>query len=227
MSYYYLLSSLPHLNYEAKNKIEIEASDFIKIAEQELTDKDFEKLLRLFKFYLMKQGLLITAPYSSPEQYLYNYYLEIDAEPCTFLREYFLFQRELKNILIALSHREADLPFENKLIKLGISYQSLAKSPLPDFGLSEKIYYMKDLLSLFKEENLTLREEGIDKIEWQYLEYYLKDSFSSEEVFVYGLKLLLISRWKKLTSKQGDEALKNTVERLLLTFQKARGPLGA
>ena len=147
-----------------------------------------------------------------------------------FVREYYRNELNLRNISVALELRENAEPFKGKLIPTGEAYEQITRDTAEDFGLSDGFPYIRRLIPLFREPDLTAREELIEDIRWEWLDEWVSDDiFSSDFVFAYAVKLQSIERWDSLNMEKGDELfseLLNTVRRSVrfaIEFSKIEG----
>ncbi len=148
----------------------------------------------------------------------------------SFVREYYQHELNLRNIAVALELRENAEPFRGKLIPAGDAYEEIMKNTAEDFGLSDGFPYIRRLIPLFREPDLTAREELIEDIRWEWLDEKIEsDLFSSEFIFAYAIKLQSVERWDALNIEKGDELfseLLNTVRRSVrfaIEFSKVEG----
>jgi hypothetical protein len=134
-----------------------------------------------------------------------------------FVREYFLFELNLRNIAVALELRQRSLPPDGRLIPIGAAYAIIAAGAGDDFGLTDSFPYVRRLLAPYRETDLTRREQLLDEIRWEWIEERLgSDYFSFDYILGYLVKLLSVERWRSLKEETGSEVfdeLLNTVHR--------------
>lgn len=123
-----------------------------------------------------------------------------------FLRDWFSFSLDLKNILTALSCRKYKIPVENHLIGNNYVVESILRSNSRDFGLSSGFDQIESILNAFENNNLIEREKQIDYIRWNWLEdntffHY----FTIEKVLSFVIKLQITERWLNLDKAIGKE----------------------
>ena len=145
------------------------------------------------------------------------FYEEIHRVDDDFIRSFFLHELELRNITTALELRSNNFEFNNKLIPHGTAYPSLLTSDEPDWGLSEEFPFIKTLLPLYDDSDLSARETALDEVRWQWCDEALENELYSFHAIVgYGIKLMSVERWSALDEEAGNELfmeLLGTVQR--------------
>lgn len=127
----------------------------------------------------------------------------------SFLREWYLFELNLKNTLIALNGRRLKLRFDNQLIGSNIVVESIRKSNARDLGLANEFPLVEKLLQISEISNLLEREKAIDLLRWNYLdELNTFNYFTIEMILGYVIKLGIVERWMKLDKKTGEQMFK-------------------
>ena len=148
------------------------------------------------------------------------YYEEALQLPLPFLRGYFAFKRDLKNILCALNARKYGLPVSEVLIEPGDLRATLESSAAPDFGLGRSHEYVQRLSELMEAEHMELLELEIDAILADYIDRNSAlDFYGPARVCAYALKLSLKARWMGLEKSAGMKALEDIRDRVLKTAE--------
>ena len=126
-----------------------------------------------------------------------------------FLRDCFVLERDLRNILAALSARRNKLSLEGQLIGDYDLTQALRNSHARDFGLSGEFPFMERLLQ-WEDNPWVDREIALDAIHWDYIDQLNTfNYFSIEVVLAYLIKLILLERWVKLDKSDGATVFRN------------------
>lgn len=153
------------------------------------------------------------------------FYEYVTNHPDLFIRKWFTFELNLKNLLVALNCRRnvehldslsTDREKAVSLLVIGRNdfTEALLRSNAPDFGLGTQYSWVERVLGLPK-DNLLEFEKGIDSIRWEYLnDLTLFSYFKAETIYAFFLKLLIVERWKALDNKTGKEMLERLVEEL-------------
>ncbi len=145
------------------------------------------------------------------------YYEEAMSLPSPFIRDYFAYKRDLKNILSAINARRFGLPLDQSLIGEYDLTVTLRTSRASDFGLSRSHPYIGELLRLIEEPNLRGLEKEVDRILWDFLEERTAyDAFGAPAIFAYFIRLSLGNRWVSLTREAGTAELRRILNRLLV-----------
>ena len=153
-------------------------------------------------------------PISDLERQLFSlFYHEISNSDNDFIKSYFRFLQDLKNIIAAINARTYDLPIKNQLIGESDINSSLTRSQTPDFGLGEQYPFIEQLQQYIDKSSLYDLEKYVDRLKWNRLEELTSlDFFESSNVFAYYLQLKIAWRWLLLDQQ---EAEKGQIEHLL------------
>ena len=133
-----------------------------------------------------------------------------------FLKEWFEFEVNLKNVLIFNSAQKYNLPYEHNIIG-NTALANLLKLKIGrDISEASEWKYL-DIVNQVSENgsngnnavlntDLASREKAIDFLRWSVLdEMNLFNYFSIEVIISYMIKLMIIERWLKLEPKTGEE----------------------
>ncbi len=146
------------------------------------------------------------------------YYDEALQAPNSFIRSYFYFKRDLKNIVSALNARRVGYPLEEVLLGQYELSERLLDHPGADFGLGLSHPYVAELAELIDERRFKELEVAIDRIQLEYLdELTAFDYFGAAQVFAYFIKLSLSHRWLDLKRDAGLQELNVIIENVLRT----------
>ncbi|HNS17268.1 MAG TPA: DUF2764 family protein [Bacteroidales bacterium] len=137
-----------------------------------------------------------------------------------FIRDWFEFEKNLRNILTAYNCRKYSLPADQELIGQGDLVESLKKSQVRDFGLSGEVDHMDRLLGILDQKDLLEREKGLDLLRWTHLdELTTFHYFSTEVILSYVVKLLIIERWLTLDRATGEQLFGRFLEDLKNSYE--------
>jgi len=124
-----------------------------------------------------------------------------------FLRGYFIFQRDLYNILAARRARKKGLDASEYLVGEGDLVERLKTSQAEDLGL-EEVYLW--LLSVKKADTPHQQQEAIDQILWDYLDENTgPDIFHFNVILAYLLKLEILHKRLALSEEEGMEKVRH------------------
>lgn len=134
-----------------------------------------------------------------------------------FLKMWFDFDHNLRNILAGLNCRKFEYDIENEVLGGHFEARKIIRNKDRDFGLEKVIDYVETAVANFHESDIALREAAIDQMRWDYIES-LEEAhhFDLENVMAYALKIRLIERNLKGNSESGrlqlDHMLKSIVK---------------
>jgi hypothetical protein len=149
-----------------------------------------------------------------------GYYSYVSQAPNEFLREWFLFELNARNILTALISRKHQRDVSEELIGQTSVTQELIASQKKNLEIMTDDDYLNNLLQLGEEENFYQRERKVDLLKWDYLdEYTFFHYFTIEKVIGYLLKLFIVFRWKILDKETGRKMF----ERLIHDLESSYG----
>ena len=149
---------------------------------------------------------------------LYLDYVQNVSNP--FLKDWFSFEKTLKNILTAYNCRKHQMSMDGNLIGENDIIETLKKSHARDFGLSSEVDYIEKLISILENKNLLDREKNIDILKWNYLdELTTFHYFSIEVVLSFMIKLIVLNRWMELDKETGNELFKKFLYDLKTTYK--------
>ena len=188
----YIISSLPFLTADFKYA---EGQGFGQVMEEireSLSEKDAQALDFLLKGF---QDSELT-----PE-----FYAEAEQQSLPFLRDYFDFDRNVRNRKVRYLNKQLGRPEEEDLVRLREEEPEFEQEATVDSALGEV-----DLIS---------REKALDDIAWAWLdEYAMFHYFDLTAVLAYVAKLHIVNRWLALDEKKGRELFKKLVEEVKGTF---------
>ncbi len=189
----YIISSLPFLTADFKYA---EGQGFGQVMEEireSLSEKDAQALDFLLKGF---QDSELT-----PE-----FYAEAEQQSLPFLRDYFDFDRNVRNRKVRYLNKQLGRPEEDDLVRLREEEPEFEQEATVDAALGEV-----DLIS---------REKALDDIAWAWLdEYAMFHYFDLTAVLAYVAKLRIVNRWLALDEKKGRELFKRLVEEVKGTFK--------
>lgn len=123
-----------------------------------------------------------------------------------FLKSWFEFEINLKNLLIFNTARKFNVSYENELIGETQLTQSLKHKTSHDSGDVAEYQYFDRINQISENTDIATREKAIDQLRWTFLdEMNISNYFSIEVVISYMIKLMIIERWLKLDPKTGEE----------------------
>ena len=148
------------------------------------------------------------------------YYNHLASQSNTFIRDWFLFERDMQNILTAGQCRKYDMPVEKQLIGDSEIVEKLSRSNARDFGLDNEFPFVEAILKIIEEDDLKEYEKKIDHIKWDYLDdEVFFHFFTIEKLFSFVVKLSIIERWLSLDKETGKELLNDLLNNLEASYE--------
>jgi hypothetical protein len=149
------------------------------------------------------------------DQLSWLFYAETERLENRFLRDWFTFDLNLRNLLTAINSREFNIPLEHRIeermerphsqgiIGRNDVATTLLKSGAPDFDL-EPLFPWTHRVLILERGDVTRFELGIDRIRWDYLEEAaLFSGFGIESLLACSLRLEIVDRWRELDAAAG------------------------
>ncbi|MCG8700727.1 MAG: DUF2764 domain-containing protein [Bacteroidales bacterium] len=142
----------------------------------------------------------------------YEYAIDTKNE---FVANYFAFERDLNNIGTAIQCRKFDIEIEPELIGNSEINQKLSKSSVRDFGLTDQVPYLEEILKAYEETDILEKEKKLDIIRWKYAEEEVFfHYFTIEAIFTFMMKMTIVERWMNLDKQTGLELLNELITSL-------------
>jgi hypothetical protein len=131
----------------------------------------------------------------------YDYVLSTTSHD--FLRGYFTFQKDFRNVLAALRAREKKVAPSEYLMGEGELVNVLGTSTAEDFGLAAEYPWLERLMATKLPHQ---RQDVIDSIVWEYLDENVgPDPFDFKAILAYLLKLEILQKRLALSDEKGVE----------------------
>jgi hypothetical protein len=159
-------------------------------------------------------------PNLSPENELTTLFFDfVLAEKNDFIRNWFRFELNVRNILTALISRKYKINYEHQIIGTDDISESIRKSHARDFGLAGEIEYLESVLEISRLEDIQEREKATDMLRWDYLdEVSFFEYFTIEKILAYTIKLGLVERWLAVDKDHGNEMFRKLLKELQASY---------
>jgi len=131
-----------------------------------------------------------------------------------FMRKYFEFDAQLRNILIALNKRKFELEHSDFLkVREESIIGQLKSSSSTEFNLSHEIEYISLLSENFSKFDSVNIEKFLDQLRWDMIDTINVFSYFEVDMLLgYLVKLMLVERWIALDDSSGSEAFANITQ---------------
>lgn len=186
-----------------------EVKSFFDLPET-LDEKKHAYILRFMNSLgeLKKEAKTISR-YQVEELLLGRFYGQMMRHKNSFIREYFSFDFNLRNVLLAINKRKFKL---DKISLLDVEENQIVRklqtSTAADFGLSASLNYIQALIAVFEKDDIVYREKFIDQLRWEKIDEINTFSYFNVDVLLgYLIKLMMVERWIAMQAIHGREAL--------------------
>lgn len=169
-------------------------------------------IYRFIEYYMTSEGNFNIIWEDIFSAFYYDY-----ATKCTngFIANWFTFNRNVNNILVAFAARKYKMSIADAVIGDGEIVEALRTSGARDFGLTGTLDYFESIQRLNDNDRLQERERQLDDIRWKWLEdNSVFNYFTVERLFVFLLKLSIVERWAKLDADKGMQRYNEMIAEL-------------
>ncbi len=147
----------------------------------------------------------------------YDHVLQTDNE---FLRRWFEFELNAKNILTATICRKYNVDTVREIVGDNVLTQELIQAGKRNLEITTDDDYLNEIMQLSEAEDFYQRERGFDLIKWEYIDehtffYY----FTIEKIMGYLIKLFIVFRWIRLHKETGREMFEKLIQDLETSFE--------
>ena len=137
-----------------------------------------------------------------------------------FIRGYFTFDREIRNIVAAYMARQYGQDIQNNLVGTGELTRQLAVSKAEDFELEYISQIAAEISKIMQSKDPVDREQKIDRLRWEKAtELSTFHYFDIEVILAFLLKASLVARWAKLDRETGTRLFRELVEEVKGTYK--------
>ena len=157
------------------------------------------------------------------DQLNWLFYEETERIGNIFLREWFEFELNLKNLLVAVNCRRYGIPLEKRLtarmeqpeaqclVGRNEVAETIIGSNAPDFSITPLFPWVERVLSFDHTDPLSL-EKDLDELRWEVLdEMTMFCYFQVETLLAFSVKLGITDRWRRLRPEVGGEMFNRLV----------------
>jgi hypothetical protein len=153
------------------------------------------------------------------DQLTWLYYDHVKSSSNEFLRDWFEFNLNLKNIVAGFNVRKHKLSGDKYYIGDSYVVQAVKKSTLKDYGLGNDFEHMEKLISIQESTNLLERERAMDNLRWDFLdERNTFNYFTIEVLLAYMIKLQIVQRWLEMDFETGQAMFRKLLDELEMSI---------
>lgn len=154
-------------------------------------------------------------------QFFYDYALQVRNE---FLKSWFLFNLNIKNIFAAFNCIRCGYNLQQHLVKIKQNirpYSLLINKRLKPELFEDELPFNQPIFRIAESDiSLIEKEKELDIIRWKYLdENSFFHYFTIEKILSFTLKLLISERWLKIDAETGKILLKNLIDDLKTSYE--------
>lgn len=144
-----------------------------------------------------------------------GYYHHVLQADNSFLRQWFEFELNAKNILTAHICRKYNIEIIEELIGSSPLVQELINIRKKNLDIPTDDDYLNEIIRLTEIEDFYQRERRFDLLKWDYIdEHTFFHYFTIEKIIGYLIKLFIVFRWIKLHKETGREMFEKLIDDL-------------
>lgn len=205
-NYHYIIAGLPDLVLDFENS----GYDFDALFEHisEMSSQEDRRCMEWLFFGLKEENLNN------------HFYRAAKKSKTKFIREYFAFDQEVRNIQAAYIARKNSLDPEDYLIGDNEITEQLKYSKSHDFGLSLYSDIAPEVIKVLETDNILEREQQMDALKWRVSnDICTFNYFDINVILSFMLKASIVKRWHILDRKKGAQLFKELVNDVKGTFK--------
>jgi hypothetical protein len=123
-----------------------------------------------------------------------------------FIRRWYAFDRQLRNVGAAYTARKIGRDIEPELVGAGDINTALTRNSAADFGLKAEIDYIDTLVAILENKNMVEKERALDLLKWNKADELTDfDYFNLNRILAYCVRIDIIHRWMSLDPRIGNE----------------------
>jgi len=229
----YKLAELLYLHYDNKNLLNLllkQDNRFIPLGnyteeylEEQIKEPtnivDYMKQL-IYNFKAETSGNSNMSSENELQSLYYEYVLQVEND---FLGQWFMFDRDMKNIITAVNCRKYGYDTEKQLIPVKYEnevYETLIKSSPKADLLADEVPYVEKILQIAESEmDISEKEKSLDNIKWQFLdEHTFFRYFTIEKILSFVIKLKIVERWIELDNETGKALFARLINNIKMSY---------
>jgi hypothetical protein len=189
-NYHYIITGLPDLVFDVEG--EAFSYDETRNSLYEQCTKEDQKLIDTLELGFDESNLNS------------SFYREVSLSKNRFLREYFAFDREFRNLKVSQLAIQQSIDPEEYLV-----------------GGVEKLLEEKEkITAILNEKNILDRERSIDEFIWDKVnDITVFNYFDVDKILAFLVKARITARWCAMDKEKGSELFKKLVDEVRGTFQ--------
>lgn len=142
------------------------------------------------------------------------FYEEVSKLKNEFIGKYFAFEKLVRSTVLGINNRQYDLALDPEDLNETEFAQFIFNEDSTIAKLIETYGFYDELKEAINSQNPQKIELLIDRIIWDFLEQYPKNTFSREYIFSYIVRLLKVNRWSVLERQASEKHFEKCLERV-------------
>lgn len=189
--------------------------------EMAFTEEPYPIKPYMVKFIASFKAEIRLMPEKTPENELTTiYFNEVLKVNNDFLRTWFEFDLNLRNLILFSSAQKYNLSCDQDLIGNNKIASALKQKVGRDIGEAAEWLYYEKVNQALESGDIAVREKAIDQLKWNFLnEMNTFNYFSIEIIISYIIKLTIIERWLKLDPKEGEKLFRRLLGDLQSSYE--------
>jgi len=144
-----------------------------------------------------------------------RFYAMCDRSSSAFVRRWYAFDRQLRNIAAAWMARRNGWPVAPQLVGEGAINEALARNTAADFGLRAEVDYIERLLAILDNRDIVEKERALDRLRWDVADGLTEfDYFDLDKILAWCVGIDIVHRWMTLDAQVGRELFRRLVDEL-------------
>lgn len=157
---------------------------------------------------------------SLENQLTWLYYDFMIEQKNEFLRQWFSFLRDVKNIFTIYNARKFGIDIETQMIGDYELTEAAKRTTSKDFGMVNELPYIDQIIGIHENTDVVEQEMSFDLLKWNYLDSLNTfNYFSIEQILAFVIKFIMVERWINLETEHSKEIFKKMLNDLENSFQ--------
>lgn len=160
-------------------------------------------------------------PYHTTDHsFIQDAYEYLEQSGNKFIKAWFEYDAQIRNIVIAINGREHNYDFKPYLVGHKEYVDSIRRSTATDFGLGKDVETYDAVWRIYDQNNILYRERSYDVLRWKWIDAKLFfEYFSVDKILGYYSKLRILERWTSMDTDSGKESFYDTLNALSESFK--------
>ena len=144
-----------------------------------------------------------------------RFYSKVISLQSRFLTNYYQFVRALKALIAAFNYNSYSFLSQPYIPDADRLILQVGPDRAPSALVIKDYHYLEELIVVLSKQQPEETEHFIDTVIWNYLDETINDTFSSEAVFAYAIKLQISQRKVAMKSQSSDNGLEALLQKII------------